>query len=133
MQTENLRLTLSDRFHDRIGLTMQLKSCLHSATSPFQHIAVYDSQDLGKVLCLGGSIVLTELDEAWYAEHLAHPALAAHPKAKRVLIVGGGDGGVARECLRYASVESVTQAFCTYIDGSRLSTCRCSMSARFSR
>jgi spermidine synthase len=108
MQTENLRLTLSDRFHDRIGLTMQLKSCLHSATSPFQHIAVYDSQDLGKVLCLGGSIVLTELDEAWYAEHLAHPALAAHPKAKRVLIVGGGDGGLARECLRYASVESVT-------------------------
>lgn len=108
MQTENLRLTLTDRFNDRIGLTTQLKSCLHSATSPFQHIAVYDSTDLGKVLCLGGSIALTELDEAWYAEQLAHPALSTHPKAKKVLIVGGGDGGLAREALRYPSVESVT-------------------------
>ena len=108
MQTENLRLTLSDRFHDRIGLTLQLKSCLHSSTSPFQHIAVYDSTDLGKVLCLGGSIALTELDEAWYAEQLVHPALSVHPTAKRVLIVGGGDGGLARECLRYPNIESVT-------------------------
>lgn len=108
MQTENLRLTLSDRFHDRIGLTLQLKSCLHSSTSPFQHIAVYDSTDLGKVLCLGGSIALTEFDEAWYAEQLVHPALSVHSKAKRVLIVGGGDGGLARECLRYPNIESVT-------------------------
>lgn len=108
MQTENLRLTLSDRFHDRIGLTIQLKSCLHSSTSPFQHIAVYDSTDLGKVLCLGGSIALTELDEAWYAEQLVHPALSVHPAAKRVLIIGGGDGGLARECLRYPGITSVT-------------------------
>ena len=108
MQTENLRLTLSDRFHDRIGLTIQLKSCLHSSTSPFQHIAVYDSVDLGKVLCLGGSIALTDLDEAWYAEQLVHPALSTHPEAKRVLIIGGGDGGLARECLRYSKVESIT-------------------------
>ena len=108
MQTENLRLTLSDRFNDRIGLTVQLKSCLHSTTSPFQHIAVYDSIDLGKVLCLGGSIALTELDEAWYAEQLVHPALSVHPSAKRVLIIGGGDGGLARECLRYPGITSVT-------------------------
>ncbi len=108
MQTENLRLTLIDRFNDRIGLTIQLKSCLHSATSPFQHIAVYDSQDLGKVLCLGGSIVLTELDEAWYAEQLVHPALSTLPNAKKVLIIGGGDGGLARECLRYPNLEQIT-------------------------
>lgn len=108
MQTENLRLTLIDRFNDRVGLTVQLKSCLHSATSPFQHIAVYDSSDFGKVLTLGGSIALTELDEAWYAELLVHPALSTHPTAKRVLVIGGGDGGIARECLRYPQLESVT-------------------------
>jgi spermidine synthase len=104
---ESLDLWIEDLFAGQVGLRLRLRDCLFSATSPFQRIAVYDSLAFGRVLTLGGAIAVTDFDEAIYSECLAHPALAAMPTAKRVLIIGGGDGGVAREALRYA-VERVT-------------------------
>jgi spermidine synthase len=57
---------------------------------------------------LGGAIALTDFDEALYSECLVHPSLSTAPNAEHVLILGGGDGGVAREVLRYAGVKRVT-------------------------
>jgi spermidine synthase len=108
MANETLNLWLEDLYHEQIGLRLRLRECLHSSTSPFQRIAVYDSHAFGKVLTLGGAIALSDVDEALYSEYLVHPALSVMPSAERVLILGGGDGGVAREVLRYSSVKQVT-------------------------
>ncbi|MBA3710749.1 MAG: hypothetical protein H0W83_18245 [Planctomycetes bacterium] len=108
MANENLNLWLEDLYGDQAGIRLRLRECLYSATSPFQRIAVYDSVAFGKVLTLGGAIALTDFDEALYSECLVHPALSVVPSAKRVVILGGGDGGVAREVLRYPGVERVT-------------------------
>ena len=58
---------------------------------------VFDSETYGRVLVLDGVIQLTERDEFAYQEMITHLPLFAHPNPKRVLIVGGGDGGVLRE------------------------------------
>jgi len=104
---ESLHLWLEDLHGDQVGLKLRLRECLSATTSPFQRIAVYDSVAFGRVLTLGGDIALTDFDEAIYSEALVHPALQCFPEAKRVLILGGGDGGVAREVLRY-DVQTVT-------------------------
>lgn len=103
-----LDLWLEDNWNDATALRLRLRATEHSEVSPIQRIDVHDSYALGRVLCLNGRIAFTEADEALYAEGLAHPALQAHPAARRVLILGGGDGGLAREVCRYADVESVT-------------------------
>lgn len=108
MSTDSLHLWLEESWNDQVALRLRLRACLYDQTSPFQRIAVYDSYALGRILALGGAVVLTEADEAIYSEGLAHPAMACHPAPKQVLILGGGDGGVCREVCRYAGVESVT-------------------------
>ena len=108
MANETLNLWLEDLYGETAGLKLKLRDCLHSATSPFQRISVYDSHAFGKVLTLGGAIALTDYDEALYSECLVHPSLSVMPNAERVLILGGGDGGVAREVLRYPGVKKVT-------------------------
>lgn len=107
LSSESLNLWLETLHGDQVGVKLRLRECLASATSPFQRIAVYDSLPFGRVLTLGGEIAITDGDEAIYSESLAHSAMQAFPEAKRVLILGGGDGGVAREVLRYG-VEQVT-------------------------
>jgi spermidine synthase len=59
-------------------------------------------------LYLNGNLQFSSLDEYRYHEALVHPGLAASPHARRVLVLGGGDGLAVREILRYPQVESVT-------------------------
>jgi spermidine synthase len=108
MANESLNLWLEDSYNDQVVLRLRLRECLHSETSPFQRIAVYDSHAFGRVLTLGGAIALSDMDEPLYSECLVHPALSVLPHAERVLILGGGDGGVAREVLRYSNIKQVT-------------------------
>lgn len=80
---------------------------LYDAHSQFQHIQVLStpaSSPLGKVLVLDGAVQLTEMDEFAYHEMMAHVPLHAHPRPERVLVIGGGDGGVVREVCKHASV-----------------------------
>src|SRR5690242_13615505 len=101
---QSLNLWLEDLHRDQVGLRLRLRECLFSGTSPIQRIAVYDSLTFGRILTLGGTIALTDYDEHIYSECLVHPAMHVAPNAERVLILGGGDGGVCREVLRYAKV-----------------------------
>lgn len=81
---------------------------LHQQTTPYQEIVVLDHPYFGKMLALDGVIQLTERDEFFYHEMLVHPALHAHPAPRRVLIIGGGDGGSLREVLKHPDVQAVT-------------------------
>lgn len=80
---------------------------LFSGKSDFQKVDVYDTYAYGRLLALDGKVMTSENDEYVYHEMIAHIPLQVHPEAKRVLIIGGGDGGAARECLRYDSIEEV--------------------------
>ncbi|KAJ6801652.1 putative spermidine synthase 1 [Iris pallida] len=68
---------------------------------------VFESSTYGKVLILDGVIQVTERDECAYQEMITHLPLCSIPNPKKVLVVGGGDGGVLREVARYSSVEQV--------------------------
>ena len=73
-------------------------------SSPFQRISVIRSERYGRGLLLDGCWMTAEYQERQYHESLVHPALCAAESIERVLVIGGGDGGTARECLRHAGV-----------------------------
>ncbi len=72
-----------------------------------QHIQIFETESFGKMLVLDGKIQLTEGDEAFYHEMLVHPVMITHRRPKKVLIIGGGDGGAAREALKHDPSEVV--------------------------
>lgn len=80
---------------------------LVSLKSDYQRIDIFESKEFGKVLTLDGFLMLTEKDEFIYHDMLTHLPLAVNNDIKRVLVIGGGDGGVVRELLKYDSIESI--------------------------
>ena len=88
----------------RFGLESQV---IIDERSPFQRITIIQSKKYGTGLLLDGCWMTTELQEKEYHECLVHPALSSAKKIKNILIIGGGDGGTARECLKYKEVEKV--------------------------
>ncbi len=76
--------------------------------SEFQDILVFESHTHGRVMTLDGVVQITEADEFVYQEMLAHVPLLAHGAAKRVLIIGAGDGGVLKRVLQHRTVERAT-------------------------
>jgi len=74
-------------------------------TSPYQRVTIIDSQAYGKGLLLDGCWMTAERQERQYHEALVHPALCGAAEVERVLVIGGGDGGTARECLRHPGVQ----------------------------
>lgn len=81
---------------------------LLSQRTPFQHVEILESPQLGRTLLLDGAYMTSERDEFFYHEALVHPAAIAHPAPTRVLVLGGGDGGAAEELLKHPSVQQVT-------------------------
>ena len=75
----------------------------------YQHLVIFRNQQFGRVLALDGVIQTTQADEFVYHEMLAHVPLIAHGDVRRVLIIGGGDGGVLREVVKHPTVTHVTQ------------------------
>ena len=92
-----------------IYVYLECAGVLYSKQSNFQKIEVVESIDFGKMLVLDGIINLTERDEFIYHEMLVHVPLFSHPDPVKVLIVGGGDGGTAREALKHKGIEIVQQ------------------------
>ncbi|TFY61395.1 hypothetical protein EVJ58_g4530, partial [Rhodofomes roseus] len=89
------------------AMTLKVKKILHVEKSLYQDVLVFESETYGNVLVLDGVIQCTERDEFSYQEMIAHLPLASHPNPKKVLVIGGGDGGVVREVLKHDTVENV--------------------------
>lgn len=89
------------------AMTLKVNKILHVEKSLFQDVLVFESETFGNVLILDGVIQCTERDEFSYQEMIAHLPLASHPNPKKVLVIGGGDGGVVREVLKHDTVEEV--------------------------
>lgn len=90
------------------GSKYQVKEILFQEKSAFQTVAVVDTTALGKMLLNDGLVMTTERDEFVYHEMISHVPLFAHPNPQTALIIGGGDGGTAREILKHDSIQSCT-------------------------
>jgi len=88
-------------------MSLEVEEVLFEGKSDFQDIVVFKSKHYGTVLALDGVIQLTERDEFAYQEMIVHLPMCAHPNPKKVLIIGGGDGGVLREVCKHDTVELI--------------------------
>ncbi len=104
-----------------LGLAIQIDRVLLDKKTPYQHLQMVEAGPLGRILLLNGSVQLSTLDEPAYHEMLVHVPLLTHPDPKRVLIIGGGDGGTLREVLRHPEVE---RAEMCEIDGEVIEACK---------
>lgn len=91
-----------------VRTSFKLKKRLFKGKSPFQTVEVVETAGHGKLLLIDGMTMVSERDEFVYHEMIAHPALFLHPNPRRVLVIGGGDGGTVREVLRHKTVENCT-------------------------
>ncbi len=96
------------------GQRFLVKRELARVQSAFQDIMVFESHSHGRVMLLDGVVQITEADEFVYQEMLTHVPLLAHGAARRVLIIGAGDGGVLKRVLEH---RNVTSAVMVEIDG----------------
>lgn len=87
--------------------SLKVEKILFQGKSKYQDVIVFQSSTYGKVLVLDGVIQLTERDECAYQEMITHLPLCSIPNPKKVLVIGGGDGGVLREVARHSSVELI--------------------------
>ena len=102
-----MEIWYSDEHTDNVKLSFRIDRQLFSAVSEFQRIDVMESVDMGKILAVDGDLMLTEKDEFIYHEMITHVPMAVHPDVKKVLVIGGGDGGVVRELIKYDTVEQI--------------------------
>ena len=102
-----MQLTFTEKHTPHVGLCIDVNKHLFTAQSAFQRIDVLESPEFGRLLVLDGILMLTEKDEFIYHEMIVHVPMAVHPAARRVLVIGGGDGGAVRELCKYDAVESI--------------------------
>jgi spermidine synthase len=97
-----------ERQYEDFSQTLLVERELYRGATAFQEARVFENPTFGRVFALDGIVQLTARDSHIYHEMIAHAPLMAHVAAKRVLIVGGGDGGVLHEVLKHKTVEHVT-------------------------
>ncbi len=90
-----------------IQYSYEVTKILYSRRSKFQDILVFENPFFGRILVLDGVVQITERDEFFYHEMLVHIVMSSHPGPKRVIVIGGGDGGAVREVLKHRTVEKV--------------------------
>jgi spermidine synthase len=98
-------LWYTEKHSDNVGISLKVKQSLFSGRSDYQQLDIVETLDYGRMMLLDGLVMVTERDEFIYHEMIAHPALFTHPAAKKVLVIGGGDGGSIREIVRHPEVE----------------------------
>lgn len=96
-----------ETLHDDFVQGMREDRLLYDSETPHQRLRLFENARFGRVLTLDGVVQVTEADEFVYHEMIAHVPLLAHGDARRVLVIGGGDGGTVREVLRHP-VDAVT-------------------------
>jgi spermidine synthase len=114
-------LWVTERHDGTTGMTVKVKNTLYHEESEFQTIDILDTEAYGRMLLLDGMVMVTEKDEFIYHELISHVSLLSHPNPRKVLVIGGGDGGTVREVLKHPSVEKVI--LCE-IDGMVIQACR---------
>ena len=116
-----LSLWFTEKQTNDMALSCRLKRTLHSEKTMFQELAVIDTEQFGRMLVLDNVIQTTVMDEFVYHEMITHVAMVTHTAPKKVLVIGGGDGGVVREAVKHQPVEKVVHC---EIDGAVIEASR---------
>ena len=112
---------VEEALHNSLRLRLKADRVLFDSETEQQKLIIFENAQFGRVMMLDGATQLATKDEFTYHEMMAHVPLFAHGRAKKALIVGGGDGGVLREALKHHELEQVT--LCE-IDSSVIDLCR---------
>ncbi|WP_027409343.1 polyamine aminopropyltransferase [Anoxybacteroides tepidamans] len=107
LKTENGDLWLTEDDRENLKISYRIKDVIFSQQSAFQHVMILDSYDFGRMLVLDGVVQTTSIDGHIYNEMISHIPLQLHPSAKKVLIIGGGDCGAAKEAAKYSHIEQI--------------------------
>lgn len=98
-------------FHEALnphfGYYYTIDKSLYAGQTRFQKIEVIETPELGRVLLLDDITQVAEKDEYQYHEPMVHPSVVAHPDPKKVLVIGGGDGCILRELLKYSAIRQI--------------------------
>lgn len=97
-----------ETLHTGFGQYFAVDNVLYREQTGHQDLMIFENAELGRVMALDGVVQTTERDEFIYHEMMTHVPLLAHGAAKRVLIIGGGDGAMLREVSRHKNVEQIT-------------------------
>jgi len=103
----NRNVWLTDKDENQALSLRHTGNILYDKTSAFQQTRVFESYAYGNLLAIDNMVMTTDKDEFHYHEMISHPAILSHGNIKNVLIIGGGDGGSAREVLRHKNIEKV--------------------------
>lgn len=102
-----MELWYTEEHTPNVRFSIKVDQHLFSAQSDFQRIDIMESYEFGRFLTLDGSMMLTEKDEFIYHEMMVHVPMAVHPSIRKVLVIGGGDGGAVRELCRYKTIDQI--------------------------
>lgn len=116
-----MEMWLKEMQIESAAMTYKVKETLVRKKTKFQDLAILDTEAFGRMLVLDGIIQTTIRDEYIYHEMMTHIPLFSHPCPKKVLVIGGGDGGVIREVVKHTEVEKVV--LCE-IDGDVIEECK---------
>jgi spermidine synthase len=102
---------IAETLFDELGFRMTFKvdKVLYEMQTEHQHLVLFEQPFFGKMLMLDGATQITKKDEFIYQEMMSHVPLFAHGDASEVLIIGGGDCGIAEEVLKHKNVRRLTQ------------------------
>ena len=102
-----MKLWLTEKQTENLSMSCRIRETLFVGQSEYQKVVVADSFEFGRMLVLDDVFQTSIFDEFVYHEMIAHVPLFTHPAPKKVLVIGGGDGGAVREVVRHAAVEIV--------------------------
>jgi len=94
--------------HEGLSLKLEAGEVLYDSATEHQRVVIFKNPVLGLVMTLDDIVQTTESDEFIYHEMMAHVPILAHGAARKVLIVGGGDGGMLEEVLKHRAIEQAT-------------------------
>jgi spermidine synthase len=102
-----MELWYTENHTEHVRFSLKVKEQLCNKQSDFQHIAVLETEEFGRILTLDGYLMVTEKDEFIYHDMIVHVPMATNLDIKKVLVIGAGDGGTIRELTRYQSIERI--------------------------
>jgi len=102
-----MELWYTEEHTPNVRFSIKVDKTLFTEQTEFQRIDVFESEEFGRFLTLDGLMMLTEKDEFIYHEMMVHVPMASNPKIRKVLVIGGGDGGTVRELTRYDDIECI--------------------------
>ena len=99
---------VEETLHEDLRIALKADKVLYDSRTEFQRIILFENATFGRVMTLDDVVQTTERDEFIYHEMLTHLPILAHGVVRKVLIIGGGDGGMLEEALKHRTIERVT-------------------------